>query len=264
MVERLIPFEKYEGAGNDFIIFDFFEFEHIDLLDVRLMEKLCDRRFGIGSDGIIAVKPNEHFDFEMLYLNADGNFSTFCGNGSRCAVTYVAKKLDKTALNFVAADGPHTGYIIEADLVKVKMKDLKPLEETEYGSFVDTGSPHLVIETLDLLNCDVNNEGRRLRQAYSKEGSNVNFVSFGESLINIRTYERGVEAETYACGTGIIASAYTYCIKKNMKAQQKISVKAQGGDLSVEMNITEYGAIDVYLIGPAKHVFSGFIPIDKV
>ncbi len=259
MLERLIPFEKYEGAGNDFIILDFFEKEWVDLNDSVRIAQLCHRNFGIGADGLIAVCPVEGFDFEMKYLNSDGRFSTFCGNGSRCAAAYFASRSAKQRFLFKAADGPHEAELMGAEQIKVKMKDLGTIETTSWGQFVHTGSPHIVLEVDQLNSLNVFEEGRRIRNGFSPEGTNVNFISLGENSLKIRTYERGVENETLACGTGITAAAFYLASKLNKNGHHSIHVEAQGGTLVVELDYQEGQAKNVFLIGPAKKVFMGFL-----
>ena len=207
MMKRKIPFEKYEGAGNDFILFDFFEFDLVDLTNRQLMELLCHRHYGIGADGILALCKNNLYDFEMKYLNADGRFSSFCGNGSRCISNYAAKKFGKRKLHFLASDGEHFSEILEDDLVKVKMKDISEIKNTEFGVVINSGSPHLIIpEEKPLTNLNLEQTGRQLRNQFQPDGINVNFVTYDNLNIKMTTYERGVENLTLACGTGITAA----------------------------------------------------------
>ncbi|MDQ3142935.1 MAG: diaminopimelate epimerase [Bacteroidota bacterium] len=260
-MKRLIPFEKYEGAGNDFIILDFFEFELLDVNNSDLVQLMCDRHFGIGADGLIAVTREKDVDFRMLYLNADGQFSTFCGNGSRCASSYVSGKLNKTNLHFIAADGLHESHI-EPNQVRVKMSDIKNFETSEHGIIVQSGSPHLIVETVEPFNHPIYSDGKRLRTHFGTEGINVNFVAYENGLLKIATYERGVEAETLACGTGITAAAYFNNIKQKFSGNLTTQVRSKGGDLSVQMKLNGQNATDIWLIGPAKKVYSGFYEID--
>ncbi|NOT37927.1 MAG: diaminopimelate epimerase [Saprospiraceae bacterium] len=257
---KIVPFEKYEGAGNDFIILDFFDHgELIDLNDQELIEKMCNRRYGIGADGLIALCRNNEYDFQMKYLNADGLFSTFCGNGSRCITMYAHRKWNRDSFRFLAADGQHESRVLNSETVKVKMKDINAFEVTNCGVFVDSGSPHLIHFVTDSFTYDVNKEGRKLRNEFSKEGANVNFIdSISTEEINIATYERGVENETLACGTGIAAAAYYSAIFNKLSGQQTIKVNAKGGALEVQMTIDGSRATDIWLTGPAKRVYSGF------
>ncbi|MBK6352497.1 MAG: diaminopimelate epimerase [Saprospiraceae bacterium] len=255
------PFEKYQGTGNDFIILDFFEFEFLDLHQQKFIERMCDRRFGIGADGLIAVCKEVGYDFRMKYLNSDGRFSTFCGNGSRCASAYVSRKLGLDTLNFIAADGPHTAWI-KKDYVSVKMQDIRAFDQTNLGPLIQSGSPHLIREVEDLTAVDVFNEGKKLRHEFSPEGANVNFVNNKNGVINIATYERGVEDKTLSCGTGITASAYYFAAKSGVQGDIAQTIHAEGGILSVSMHLDGKVATDVVLSGPAEWVYSGFYPID--
>ncbi|MEP7195627.1 MAG: diaminopimelate epimerase [Saprospiraceae bacterium] len=260
---KLIPFEKYEGAGNDFILLDFIEGELLDLKDQVLMEKLCDRNFGIGADGIIALCPDEQYDFRMKYLNSDGRFSSFCGNGSRCISLYASRKWNMNKFNFIAADGPHSSEIMDHNTVKILMKDIEGLENTALGPLVQTGSPHLIVEVEDVFKYEINSEGKRLRNEFSEEGVNVNFIQItGDQSLKIATFERGVEKETLACGTGIVASSYYLANKLKLQGQQSLQVEAKGGKLQVELFMdNKLKATTVHLIGPANQVYSGFWPI---
>lgn len=259
MIERLIPFEKYEGAGNDFVILDFFENIWIDLYDVVLIEKICNRHFGVGADGLIAVCPSMEYDFEMKYLNSDGRFSSFCGNGSRCAASYMSKKTGETHLSFIAADGPHTADC-DKNLVKVSMKNIVQVQH-ELGFFANTGSPHLVLEYDGLDSLNVKVLGSELRKRHSEAGTNVNFIHIHDSIIDIRTFERGVEDETLACGTGITAAAFYLTSKLNSNGHYLIDVRAKGGNCKVELDYRDQMAENVFLIGPAVNVFSGFLRV---
>lgn len=256
-MKRLIPFEKYQANGNDFIILDFFNFELIDLSDFHFIHTMCDRRFGIGADGLIALCKSQDYDFNMVYYNADGNLSSFCGNGSRAAVKYMSNKQGKSNFSFEAFDGPHLG-IVDGEQVKVKMKDIDTNEETAFGTLINSGSPHLVLEVSDPFNMDVNSKGRELRTKFGKEGVNVNFIKQIGDHIQVATYERGVEAETLACGTGIVASSYYANIKNGTNGFSLLKLKAKGGELNVEMQINGVSATNIWLSGPANKVFSGF------
>ncbi len=255
-MKRLIPFEKYEAAGNDFIILDFFEYEWVDLSDRAMVSRMCNRHFGIGADGLIAVVPESSFDFRMKYLNADGKFSSFCGNGARAASLYMSRKLNKADMHFIAADGPHTSKV-EDQGVKVKMKDISGFTNDHRGILVDSGSPHLIVEVENPMIFPVKEEGRKLRQTFA-EGVNVNFVHYYNDLLYIATYERGVEDETLACGTGITAAAYAYGVKSALQGDQNVKVQAKGGELQVSFRLYGKYAMDVYLYGPVRLVYSGF------
>jgi diaminopimelate epimerase len=252
-------FFKYQGAGNDFILLDDRQLSFPDQ-DKALIKKLCDRRFGIGSDGIILIKKSDTADVWIDFLNPDGTRS-FCGNGSRCGVRF-AKLLGMISADyctFQAVDGNHEAWLTEKN-VRISMNDVAGIEEHAEGQFLFTGSPHLIIKKesgLDSL--DVKKEGAAIRynEQYKKEGVNVNYVhAVKDDLINIRTYERGVEDETLACGTGVTAAALAHAFDKKM-SEGKISVSALGGLLSVSFMRAGQGFKYVELEGPAEEVFCG-------
>jgi diaminopimelate epimerase len=257
-MKRLIPFEKFEASGNDFIIFDFFEFESIDLEDSELIKRLCHRHFGIGADGLIALSKDSELDFTMKYFNSDGKPSSFCGNGSRASLLYMSFKHLKSEFGFRAQDGLHKGKV-SGNYISVQMKDISGIENTDFGPYIDSGSPHLMIETEDPWSYDVNTEGMRLRNLFGSEGVNVNFVSCSANKIRIATYERGVEWETLACGTGVTASAFYYACKNQINGLQEFEIEAKGGDLYVQLNYNNLTANNIWLSGKANKVFSGFL-----
>ncbi|WP_196889907.1 diaminopimelate epimerase [Aureivirga sp. CE67] len=259
-----LHFYKYQGTGNDFVMIDnrsdFFPKEN-----VALINKLCDRRFGIGGDGLILLENSETSDFKMVYFNADGNESTMCGNGGRCLVAF-AKKLnifDKET-TFDAIDGLHYASI-ENDIVSLQMIDVDSVEIHDTHCFLDTGSPHHVQLVSDIDKFPVFNKGKEIRNGapYFEEGSNVNFVEkTGEASFKVRTYERGVEDETLACGTGVTAVAIAMHRTEQVKnAETKINTKVLGGDLTVSFNVEQGVYKNVFLEGPAKFVFEGTIEI---
>lgn len=256
-MKRTIPFEKYEATGNDFIILDFFEFEWIDLNDINLIKKMCDRHFGIGADGLIALCPEPGMDFKMNYYNSDGNPSSFCGNGSRASVRYMHSKQGKNNFSFTAFDGLHESYVKD-QLVFVKMKDINGFESTPEGSLIQSGSPHLIREVTNPWVFEVNEHGRALRKKFDPDGVNVNFIEINQDILRIATYERGVEAETLACGTGVTASAYFAALKSKASGQFKQRIESKGGALEVQMDIAGSLATNIWLSGPAHQVFSGF------
>lgn len=259
---NLLPFEKYQATGNDFIILDCMEANLINYHDTSLIQKMCDRRFGIGADGLLALLPIDDYDFKMLYYNSDGNPSTFCGNGSRCAVSYILDKIQKHSVRFKASDGPHKA-IRKNGLISVHMKDIQNYKETDQGFFVQTGSPHLIVEEENIEQLNVAVVGRKIREEFSEEGANVNFIKYNNDVINIRTYERGVEDETLSCGTGITAAAYYVAIKEKKEGFPEFLVKSRGGNLTVNMKLTKSIATEVHLIGPAVRVYSGFYELPK-
>ena len=255
-----ITFYKYEGTGNDFIMID--NRDHLfPKENLNLIHKLCDRHFGIGADGLILVENDSDTDFKMLYFNADGNEGTMCGNGGRCIVAF-ANKLgiisEKTTFN--AIDGLHHASM-ENDLVSLQMIDIDTIEVYDKYVFTNTGSPHHVQLVDDLENYDVISKGRKIRNEYGNEGSNINFVAqTNENSFNVRTYERGVENETLACGTGVTAVAIAMHKTKKTNSN-KINLQVLGGELEVSFEVENNHYKNVFLKGPATFVFKGKIEI---
>ncbi|MCF6307987.1 MAG: diaminopimelate epimerase [Flavobacteriaceae bacterium] len=250
-------FYKYQGTGNDFVIIDnrtnFFPKD-----DIALVAKICHRKFGVGADGLLLLEENSKVDFTMVYYNADGNLGSMCGNGGRCMVhfaNFLGIIDDKTI--FEAVDGLHEATIKEG-IVSLKMNDVAEIKTTSDYIFLDTGSPHHVALVSDLETYNVEKEGAFIRNnTYGKEGSNINFVEpISETIFAVRTYERGVEAETLSCGTGVTAVAIAL-FETNKISSNKITLRTQGGDLKVSFNKTKKGYENVYLIGPATQVFKG-------
>ena len=226
-----------------------------------VIENLCDRRFGIGADGLILLQNSEKADFKMVYFNSDGNQSTMCGNGGRCIAKF-AHDLnligDKTS--FIAIDGPHKALILSDGNVSLKMGNTLKAQVSKGDWFLDTGSPHHVKNVTDVAEYDVYGEGRTIRNQYGKDGSNVNFVAAKGNSLDVRTYERGVEDETYSCGTGVTASAII-AYQAGWLDQTSIPVKTAGGDLNVSFLPTKNGFEDVWLTGPATFVFKGEVDL---
>ena len=263
-----VPFTKYHGAGNDFILVDDREGEWGQRINENWVAKACHRRFGIGADGLILLQPGkEGADFFMKYYNSDGRTSTFCGNGGRCMVSFsAALGLHSGECRFLGTDGWHKGVLNHDGLVHLSMGDvheIKTLDEHTYS--MDTGSPHYVTFVDDLDKLDVKKEGGAIRNSapFMKEGINVNFVKFlGPAEIRVRTYERGVEDETMACGTGVVAAAIANAFHQNDSSGHCV-VHAMGGELKVEFNRSDdQHFTSVRLIGPAVEVFRGEIEID--
>ena len=257
-----INFSKYNGAGNDFVIIDNRN-ENISY-NSSLIKNICDRNFGIGGDGLIFIKNSISSDFEIVHYTPDGNLGSLCGNGSRCAISFAFKNnIINKKTEFEAFDGVHKAEIIKHELIKMEMKINSEIIENEYGTWLDTGSPHLVIEKENTDELDVNLEGSSIRynHYFKKEGVNVNFIEkISNETFKIRTYERGVENETLACGTGSTASAIcmNYLGKSNSNL---ITMKCQGGDLKVEFNSKDDNFSNISITGPAKYVFEGQIDI---
>jgi diaminopimelate epimerase len=252
-------FEKYQGAGNDFIIIDDRK-ENFPDQDHSLIQKHCDRHFGIGADGLILVRDSDRSDFKMLYFNADGHPSSLCGNGSRCVFAFTNKhQMIGNEGTFETSDGIHRGSLTPDDLICIEMGDVLTIEKRGSAIFMDTGSPHH-IEFVDQVSAiDVKTQGAAIRYGapYFETGSNANFVEkVNEKEFNIRTYERGVEDETLACGTGAVAAA----IGAHFSGQtplDMVNINALGGCLQVSFTPDSGQYKNILLIGPATYVFSG-------
>jgi diaminopimelate epimerase len=259
-----LPFSKYQGTGNDFVLIDDRD-QQFDLNNHALIKHLCDRRFGVGADGLMLLRTREGYDFEMIYYNADGRPSSMCGNGGRCISRFASDigLVKKDQLHFLAVDGPHEA-VLSADRVKLKMQDVNNVEIGEDYFWLDTGSPHYVKFVLHLDQLDVVKEGRSIRynERFSGEGTNVNFVQVWPGSIRVRTYERGVEDETLSCGTGVTASALAAALKGVASSKAHCEVKTRGGELNVYFSRGEGNAFsDIWLEGPAVAVYSGAIHI---
>ena len=265
----VIPFTKYQGAGNDFVILNQWQSPYINREDTAAIAHLCDRRFGVGADGLMFLRKHTDHDFEMIYFNADGRIGSMCGNGGRCIVAFAyLLGLIGNETTFLAIDGPHEARIIRPDWVELKMQDVVAVEQGEQDFFLDTGSPHYVRFVKELSVVDVVKEGQEVRYSdrFREKGTNVNFVERGTPGLRIGTYERGVENETLACGTGITAAALvsTFLPKGTPQAgagPYSIPVSAKGGDLEVRFARKGERFSDIWLCGPATRVFSGEIEI---
>jgi len=251
-------FYKYQGTGNDFILIDD-RANVFPLKDVSLVARLCDRRFGIGADGLILIQNAATSDFKMVYFNADGNESSLCGNGARCTIAF-ANFLncieDKTT--FEAVDGLHSAHI-DGDIISLQMHDVNKIQAFENHTFLDTGSPHHVEMVEKLKTFDVYGNGKRIREGspYYMTGTNVNFVEqLAKDQFAIRTYERGVEDETLSCGTGATAVALAMYENKKTTAT-KIKINVQGGVLEIQFEVTDKGYSQIFLSGPTEQVYSG-------
>jgi len=259
-----ISFEKYQGTGNDFVIVDNRKKEY-SALTASHIRHICDRRFGIGGDGLMLLNEKAGYDFEMKYYNADGREGSMCGNGGRCLVKFAYQLgIHKTVYHFIAADGPHEAEIDTDGVVSLKMHDVNHVSKFHGDYLLNTGSPHYVRLVGDVMNVDVFKKGRDIR--YSKEfeqdGVNVNFVEQlpDEDKILVRTYERGVEDETWSCGTGVAAAALICYHNEN--GFNDVGVKTLGGTLTVEFDrIDDNHYTNIWLSGPAEKVFDGAIEI---
>lgn len=262
-IKMRLEFYKYQGAGNDFVMIDnrsgFFPKEN-----TQLIAHLCDRRFGIGGDGLILLENDTETDFKMVYYNSDGNQSSMCGNGGRCLVAF-AKDLnvinDRTT--FIATDGLHHASFEDNGWVSLQMIDVPTIEIKKDHSFLNTGSPHHVQMVEELEHYNIKEKGAAIRygELYGAAGSNINFVEkIDDTTFRLRTYERGVEDETLACGTGATAVA----IAMNATGQTDataINVNVEGGKLVVSFDKNQNGFTNVFLKGPAEFVFKGTIEV---
>jgi diaminopimelate epimerase len=258
-----LNFFKYQGTGNDFVILDNRDNKY-DFLTKDQVNFLCDRRFGIGADGLMLLNPHADYDFEMKYYNADGKESTMCGNGGRCLVKFANDiGIHKSTYSFLAIDGPHEAEVDLDGTVSLKMKDVNEVQFKGDHYILNTGSPHYVKNKRDVMKLDVYTEGHKIRYspAFEKEGINVNFVEQLEQpdQIIVRTYERGVEDETFSCGTGVTAAALISYHNEN--GFNRVEVETKGGHLSVEYDKIGESFQNVWLTGPAEKVFEGTITL---
>jgi len=256
-----IEFYKYQGTGNDFVVVDN-RSQKLYRNDKSIAQKLCDRKFGVGSDGLILIENHDEYDFEMIFFNPDGSQS-MCGNGSRCAVKfahYLGIIGDQTT--FLSTDGVHEASI-DGDIVRLSMRDVA---QSEINSFpehftINTGSPHYVIFASNIKDKNVKEEGASIRYSdeFAANGINVNFVEKqSKNKISVRTYERGVENETLSCGTGVTACAIAHVLHGGVSP---VEIETLGGQLSVEFELENGSAKNVWLIGPAMNVFKGEITL---
>ena len=257
-----IHFHKYQGTGNDFIIMDNRD-ASLNGLSIGDVKHLCDRRFGIGADGLMLLNKKEGYDFEMKYFNADGRESSMCGNGGRCLVRFADHMgIHKKAYHFIAVDGEHEAEI-EKDMVNLKMLDVDGITSYQGDFVLNTGSPHYVKIVSDVMDYDVFEKGMEIRNSadFEKEGINVNFVEEKKpDEIIVRTYERGVEDETFSCGTGVTASAII-CFH-NDSGYNEVNVDTKGGKLTVKYDRIGEGKFqNIWLCGPAEKVFEGEVEI---
>lgn len=258
----MVTFWKYQGAGNDFVVIDNRDL-HFDSENVQLVSSLCDRRFGIGADGLMLLENDPTAEFKMRYYNSDGREASMCGNGGRCIAAFaVHQGIVKDASHFVfnAVDGLHEASF-KNDIVSLKMQDVTRIEKRDNGYFLNTGSPHHIEFVEDTKGVEVYERGKAIRysQLYAPAGTNVNFVAIqSDHAIAVRTYERGVEDETLACGTGVVASAISASLK--LGKGEAFEVKVEGGQMKVTFQrVDERTFINVWLIGPAKFVYKGEI-----
>ena len=258
----LLKFYKYHGAGNDFIVIDNRDKGFITSKD--RIQWLCDRHFGIGADGLMTLENDNKYDFRMHYFNSNGIEGTMCGNGGRCIVHF-AKKINviqQMESKFIAIDGTHKALIISDEIIRLEIKDVafNQIYNIANGMLLDTGSPHFVRFQKDINSLDVYVQGQKIRydSIFNKQnGVNVNFVEIKDSYLKMRTYERGVENETLACGTGAVAVALAAAIRNNLDSP--VNIKARGGSLKVYFNLSNKVFQNIWLEGPVKCVFSAHI-----
>jgi diaminopimelate epimerase len=279
-----IKFSKYQATGNDFVLID--NRDNAISLSARQIQKICDRKFGVGADGVMLIEKHPTLDFDLLYYNSDGSQS-LCGNGSRAAVKFASTlNMVNGKAKFNAYDGAHDANLLASDIVRLKMNDVKDVRHLGEDFFINTGSPHFIRFVKDIENYPVFEEGKKIRysDAYKPGGTNVNFVELlPDNTIFVRTYERGVENETLSCGTGVTAAALAVFSKGY---SSPVKIKALGGDLSVEFKSENSGSLptgsgqavpsigqaglptgqagifrEIYLIGPAKKVFEGTLEL---
>ena len=255
-----LHFYKYQGAGNDFVMID--DRQNDFPYNTNIIKFLCNRRFGIGADGLITLKKSDNL-YGMRYFNSDGNESTMCGNGGRCFARFLQDLgLAKgNSVEFDAIDGLHSAEFIE-DNIKLQMINVETINKEKDYTFLNTGSPHHVVFVENTAEIDVKNEGAKIR--YSElypEGSNVNFVEIlNDNKIKVRTYERGVEDETLSCGTGVTACSITLnALGKT--SENKVFIETLGGNLIVEFDENNGIYTNIFLTGPAQKTFEGEIEI---
>ncbi|RRB07943.1 diaminopimelate epimerase [Larkinella rosea] len=254
-----MDFFKYQGTGNDFILID--DRDETFPVSQELIARLCHRRFGIGADGLILLRTHPDYDFRMIYFNADGAEGSMCGNGGRCIVRFAHDLgLFESETRFLAVDGEHTAAVTEQE-VSLKMNEISGIEQHPDYAFLNTGSPHFVKVVEDVESMDVVAEGRPVRydDRFAPGGTNANFIEpIGANALFVRTYERGVEDETYSCGTGVTASALV--AHQQLGMNSPVSIQTIGGNLRVSFVANSDGGFsDLYLIGPAVRVYEGSV-----
>ncbi len=258
-----ISFYKYQGTGNDFVLID--NRSRQLSLSTDQVRFLCDRRFGIGADGLMLLETEPGVDFKMVYYNSDGRESSMCGNGGRC-ITAFAKHLGLIgdSARFLAVDGIHEAHV-SGDQVSLKMQDVKDVETGDNYFFLNTGSPHYVTQVQGIESFDVVGEGKKVRynNRFAAEGTNVNFIERRDNALFVRTYERGVEDETYSCGTGVTAAALVAALRGLSDTRNNCFIETKGGLLEVTFEkVLEKNFYNIWLKGPALLVFQGTVKLD--
>lgn len=256
-----LTFYKYQGTGNDFVIIDNRD-GNINL-EKQQVKFLCDRRFGVGADGLMLLNKRQGYDFEMVYFNSDGREASMCGNGGRCLVQFAYDLgINRSEYKFLAVDGDHEAHMDVNGWVNLKMQNVHKVEHNRGDAILDTGSPHYVKPVQDIRGLNVYKEGRDIRNSreFAEKGINVNFVEQKDDMIAVRTYERGVEDETFSCGTGVTAAALVFA--HNERGFNRVDVETLGGRLAVEFDKTGEDEFEnIWLCGPATFVFKGEIEL---
>ncbi len=257
----MLTFYKYHGAGNDFVVIDNRDLS-FDRADSKLVQQICHRRFGIGADGMLLLQNHPEYDFEMIYINSDGSYGAMCGNGGRCIVSF-AEKLgiikNPKEIKFLAADGLHEAELLENNMVRLKMADVSAISERNGLPFLYSGTtPHHIQQVVNLETFPVVAEAQKVREKNGDaHGVNVNYVEKKGDIFHVRTYERGVEDETLACGTGATSVAI-YLANQNMLGGNTATIKMPGGTLEVSFQKENDGTYkNIWLLGPASFVLKG-------
>ena len=257
----LLHFYKYQGTGNDFVIVD--NREGTIQLTKEQVALLCNRHFGIGADGLMLLNKNPNYDFEMVYYNADGALGSMCGNGGRCLTRFAFDQgIKPTTYTFIASDGEHEAVIDNNGWVHLKMIDIHTVSYENEATVLNTGSPHYVKQVSNIDSFDVFENGKSIRynDVYNENGINVNFVEWKNNELFVRTYERGVENETFSCGTGVTAAAIA--MSSDNIGEQETKIKTLGGHLLIKFNkIDPQHFNHVWLCGPATFIYEGQITI---
>ncbi len=260
-----IQFEKFHGAGNDFVVID--NRKQAKSLPAENISHLCDRHFGIGADGLLVIEHSDRFDFRMRYYNSDGNEATFCGNGGRCVAAWsFDHAIAGAEMQFEAADGIHRASVVRVSgdrfNVVLSLNDVQNIQSYPDGFYMNTGTPHFVRLVDEISQLDILGEGRKIRydSRFAPHGTNANFMAMDGDDINVRTYEKGVEAETLSCGTGITASALIAMHLLNCD-KGWITVHARGGVLKMYAERYKESYHNILLAGEATRIFKGQITL---
>lgn len=255
---------KYQGTGNDFIMLDGITGEGVPRLSKTQIETLCSRRFGIGADGLIILAPSDTTDFKMVYYNSDGAESSMCGNGGRCIAKFaVDRKVCAGKVTFEAIDGLHEAIVGIDGTVDLQMVDVDLIQALNTDTYkVDTGSPHYVHFSDQFDEIDIEEFGKSIRYSdqYASHGINVNVVRLMNGELKVKTYERGVEAETFSCGTGVTAAALSASVFSG-SSQNEFYIETKGGHLTVRFDRNENTFKNIWLCGPATFVFEGAVEL---